>query len=131
MTNISLKFKPTCSSLSLSYPFPSKFHLPFNLIIYWFQWVGMDCSIPRGILGAYHSNPINIFIHILFVWAIFFTMLMLFYYTPFFYSFSKCPCGFNTGFVLKCGFLLPLLLWCCLYTFWEESWIFGFSFALL
>ncbi|GAA0172471.1 hypothetical protein LIER_26293 [Lithospermum erythrorhizon] len=32
--------------------------------------------------GAYHSNPINILIHILFVWPILFTSLMLLYFTP-------------------------------------------------
>ncbi|CAI9112106.1 OLC1v1012488C1 [Oldenlandia corymbosa var. corymbosa] len=32
--------------------------------------------------GAYHSNPVNIFIHMLFVWPIVFTALMLLYFTP-------------------------------------------------
>lgn len=32
--------------------------------------------------GAYHSNPINVLIHILFVWPIFYTSLVLFQFTP-------------------------------------------------
>ncbi|XP_010538055.1 PREDICTED: uncharacterized endoplasmic reticulum membrane protein YGL010W [Tarenaya hassleriana] len=32
--------------------------------------------------GAYHNNPINVLIHILFVWPIFLTALVLFYFTP-------------------------------------------------
>ncbi|KAI6683140.1 hypothetical protein NL676_029053 [Syzygium grande] len=32
--------------------------------------------------GAYHSNPVNILIHTVFVWPIFFTSLVLFYFTP-------------------------------------------------
>ncbi|CAK9312264.1 unnamed protein product [Citrullus colocynthis] len=69
----------------------------------------LDLERHFAFYGAYHSNPTNIFIHILFVWPIFFTALMLFYYTPSFYSFPKCPCGFNTGLVLNFGFLFALL----------------------
>ncbi|KAI3504668.1 hypothetical protein L2E82_46603 [Cichorium intybus] len=32
--------------------------------------------------GAYHSNPVNIFIHMLFVWPILFTALVILYFTP-------------------------------------------------
>ncbi|KAI7725217.1 hypothetical protein M8C21_015175 [Ambrosia artemisiifolia] len=32
--------------------------------------------------GAYHSNPVNIFIHMLFVWPILFTSLVILYFTP-------------------------------------------------
>ncbi|KAG1342539.1 putative endoplasmic reticulum membrane protein YGL010W [Cocos nucifera] len=32
--------------------------------------------------GAYHSNPVNVFIHMLFVWPIFFTSLVLFHFAP-------------------------------------------------
>ncbi|KAK8943883.1 hypothetical protein KSP40_PGU004992 [Platanthera guangdongensis] len=32
--------------------------------------------------GAYHSNRFNILIHTIFVWPIFFTSLILFYFTP-------------------------------------------------
>ncbi|KAL6183077.1 PREDICTED: uncharacterized endoplasmic reticulum membrane protein C16E8.02 [Fragaria vesca subsp. vesca] len=48
--------------------------------------------------GAYHSNPVNILIHTLFVWPILFTSLVLLYFTPSLFSF---PAGFylNFGFV--------------------------------
>ncbi|KAL8098112.1 2-hydroxy-palmitic acid dioxygenase mpo1-like [Apium graveolens] len=54
--------------------------------------------------GSYHSNPVNIFIHTLFVWPIFFTSLVLFYFTPSFYSSSEFfflghALIFNFGFV--------------------------------
>ncbi|XP_076938407.1 2-hydroxy-palmitic acid dioxygenase MPO1-like [Bidens hawaiensis] len=32
--------------------------------------------------GAHHNNPVNIFIHMLFVWPILFTFLVLLYFTP-------------------------------------------------
>ncbi|KAI4340113.1 hypothetical protein MLD38_024981 [Melastoma candidum] len=32
--------------------------------------------------GAYHSNPINILVHTIFVWPIFFTALVPLYFTP-------------------------------------------------
>ncbi|KAK4750753.1 hypothetical protein SAY87_004235 [Trapa incisa] len=32
--------------------------------------------------GAYHSNKVNVLIHTLFVWPIFFSALVLFYFTP-------------------------------------------------
>ncbi|CAL9102497.1 unnamed protein product [Musa textilis] len=32
--------------------------------------------------GAYHSNPINVLIHMLFVWPIFYTSLLIFQFTP-------------------------------------------------
>ncbi|KAI6683139.1 hypothetical protein NL676_029052 [Syzygium grande] len=32
--------------------------------------------------GAYHSNPVNILIHTVSVWPIFFTVLVLLYFTP-------------------------------------------------
>ncbi|XP_039011522.1 2-hydroxy-palmitic acid dioxygenase mpo1-like isoform X2 [Hibiscus syriacus] len=56
--------------------------------------------------GAYHSNPINILIHTLFVWPIFFTSLILFYFTPAFYDLSQAgilPSGFNHALVLNYG----------------------------
>ncbi|KGN63680.1 uncharacterized endoplasmic reticulum membrane protein YGL010W [Cucumis sativus] len=59
--------------------------------------------------GAYHSNPMNIFIHVLFVWPIFFTSLMYLYFTPSFYTIPKSPCGFDHGLVLNFGFLFTLM----------------------
>nr|XP_010940180.1 uncharacterized endoplasmic reticulum membrane protein YGL010W-like [Elaeis guineensis] len=32
--------------------------------------------------GAYHSNPVNVLIHMLFVWPIFYTTLLLFHFAP-------------------------------------------------
>ena len=35
-----------------------------------------------GFYGAYHSNPVNILIHTVFVWPIFYTSLILYHFTP-------------------------------------------------
>lgn len=60
--------------------------------------------------GAYHSNPINILIHTLFVWPIFFTTLVLLYFTPAFYTPSIQIGLFPSGLlVLNFGFLLALI----------------------
>ena len=60
--------------------------------------------------GAYHSNPINILIHTLFVWPIFFTALVLLYFTPAFYTPSIQIGLFPSGLlVLNFGFLLALI----------------------
>ncbi|KAM1238382.1 hypothetical protein COP2_040298 [Malus domestica] len=53
--------------------------------------------------GAYHSNPVNILIHTLFVWPIFFTSLVLFHFTPSLYSFPN-------GFCLNFGFALTAMV---------------------
>nr|AQX44176.1 hypothetical protein [Apostasia odorata] len=42
----------------------------------------MDLEKHFAFYGAYHSNPVNVLIHIIFVWPIFFTSLILFYFTP-------------------------------------------------
>ncbi|TKY69652.1 endoplasmic reticulum membrane protein [Spatholobus suberectus] len=36
--------------------------------------------------GAYHSNPVNIAIHVLFVWPIFFSALLILYFVPPFFN---------------------------------------------
>ncbi|GLT43554.1 hypothetical protein SLA2020_174940 [Shorea laevis] len=62
--------------------------------------------------GAYHSNPVNILIHTLFVWPIFFTGLLLFYFTPSFYDLSQdgiLPSPFNHALVLNYGSVLALV----------------------
>ncbi|XVE54773.1 hypothetical protein DITRI_Ditri03aG0108500 [Diplodiscus trichospermus] len=62
--------------------------------------------------GAYHSNPINILIHTLFVWPIFFTALLLFCFTPTIYDLSQAgilPSEFNPVLVLNYGFFISLL----------------------
>ncbi|KAK1373363.1 Endoplasmic reticulum membrane protein-like [Heracleum sosnowskyi] len=56
--------------------------------------------------GAYHSNPVNIFIHMLFVWPILFTSLVLLYFTP--PIFSKFDL-FGNSLVLNIGFFLTLI----------------------
>ncbi|WOG86058.1 hypothetical protein DCAR_0236217 [Daucus carota subsp. sativus] len=55
--------------------------------------------------GSYHYNSVNIFIHTLFVWPIYFTALILCYFTSPLISFSKIlflghPLIFNFGFLL-------------------------------
>ncbi|GFP87469.1 uncharacterized endoplasmic reticulum membrane protein c16e8.02 [Phtheirospermum japonicum] len=56
--------------------------------------------------GAYHSNPINIIIHMIFVWPIAFTFLILLYFTPpiiFSHAqielWDQCYLVFNYGFL--------------------------------
>ncbi|KAI4335978.1 hypothetical protein L6164_014562 [Bauhinia variegata] len=57
--------------------------------------------------GAYHNNPINIVIHTLFVWPIFFSSLILLYFTP---PLLKAPeIGFNHGLIFNYGFLFALI----------------------
>ncbi|XP_021749867.1 uncharacterized endoplasmic reticulum membrane protein YGL010W-like [Chenopodium quinoa] len=69
--------------------------------------------------GAYHSNPINILIHMLFVWPLFFTALMLFYYVPIFYLpnfasfFTIIYAVFYVGLDKKAGSLAALLCFLC------------------
>ena len=62
--------------------------------------------------GAYHSNPVNVFLHMLFVWPLFFTALVLFYFTPSFFILPQIgllPSGFNHTFLLNFGFLFTLI----------------------
>ncbi|KAI7751188.1 hypothetical protein M8C21_027800 [Ambrosia artemisiifolia] len=42
----------------------------------------LDLEKNFAFYAAYHSNPINIAIHMIFVWPIFFTALLLFYFIP-------------------------------------------------
>lgn len=101
----------------------------------------LDLEKHFAFYGAYHSNPVNIFIHMVFVWPIFFTALMLFYFTP---SVLKAVppielwdhslLVFNFGFLFtliyalfyvaldkKAGFLAALLCFAC--------WVFSSSIA--
>ncbi|KAG2679294.1 hypothetical protein I3843_11G045700 [Carya illinoinensis] len=60
--------------------------------------------------GAYHSNPINILIHTVFVWPILFTTLVLLHFTPALYTPSSQIDFFPSGFlVLNFGFLSTLI----------------------
>ncbi|CAB1184501.1 unnamed protein product [Spirodela intermedia] len=64
--------------------------------------------------GAYHSAPVNVLIHILLVWPIFFTILLLLYFTPPFFH-SAAPFGlplvFNLGFIIT---LVYAIFYVCL-----------------
>ncbi|KAF8408126.1 hypothetical protein HHK36_007269 [Tetracentron sinense] len=62
--------------------------------------------------GANHSNPINIFIHMLFVWPIFFTSVLLLYFTPSLFNlphFELLQFGNNLNLALNFGFLFSLI----------------------
>ncbi|KAJ9163594.1 hypothetical protein P3X46_023244 [Hevea brasiliensis] len=75
-----------------------------------------DLETHFAFYGAYHSNPVNILIHTLFVWPIFFTSLMLFYFTPSIYDISQIGLG-GHGLLLNFGFFFTLtyaLFYVCL-----------------
>ncbi|XP_043725067.1 2-hydroxy-palmitic acid dioxygenase mpo1 [Telopea speciosissima] len=62
--------------------------------------------------GAYHSNPINVFLHMLFVWPIVFSTLILLYFTPPLFNLPNLgfsPFGYNVDLVLNIGFFLGLV----------------------
>ncbi|KAF5449607.1 hypothetical protein F2P56_030035 [Juglans regia] len=62
--------------------------------------------------GAYHSNPINIAIHMLFVWPIFFTALLILYFTPSLFNLPHIEfslLGIHIILLLNIGFLLALI----------------------
>ncbi|XP_071693871.1 2-hydroxy-palmitic acid dioxygenase MPO1 [Rutidosis leptorrhynchoides] len=54
--------------------------------------------------GAYHSNPVNIFIHMLFVWPILFTSQVILYFTP-----SLVDISLPNSLVLNYGFLFTVI----------------------
>eukprot|EP00257_Ricinus_communis_P014415 XP_015572079.1 uncharacterized endoplasmic reticulum membrane protein C16E8.02 [Ricinus communis] len=69
-----------------------------------------DLETHFAFYGAYHSNPINIMIHILFVWPIFFTSLMLFYFTPSIFDISQIGFGGSHGLLMvNLGFVFTLI----------------------
>ncbi|GMJ04946.1 hypothetical protein like AT1G18720 [Hibiscus trionum] len=73
----------------------------------------LDLENHFAFYGAYHSNPINILIHTLFVWPIFFTSLILFYFTPALFDLSQAgifPSGFNHTLVLNYGSAFSIFL---------------------
>lgn len=62
--------------------------------------------------GAYHSNPVNVVIHMLFVWPIFFTTLVLLYFTPSLFNLSQLPFnpyGDKCCLALNIGFFFALI----------------------
>ncbi|KAK1553080.1 hypothetical protein Q3G72_028481 [Acer saccharum] len=62
--------------------------------------------------GAYHRNPVNIVIHMLFVWPIFFTALLILYFTPSLFNLPRLEfslIGSNIILVFNLGFLLTVI----------------------
>ncbi|KAB1208110.1 putative endoplasmic reticulum membrane protein C16E8.02 [Morella rubra] len=62
--------------------------------------------------GAYHSNPMNVVIHMLFVWPIFFTALLILYFTPSLFNLPPIDFslfGNNVVLLLNFGFFLALI----------------------
>ncbi|XP_011017531.1 PREDICTED: uncharacterized endoplasmic reticulum membrane protein C16E8.02-like [Populus euphratica] len=62
--------------------------------------------------GAYHSNSINVLIHMIFVWPIFFTACLILYFTPPLFSLPQVQLSlFGHGVVLffNVGFFLVLI----------------------
>ncbi|OIT25353.1 PREDICTED: uncharacterized endoplasmic reticulum membrane protein C16E8.02-like [Nicotiana attenuata] len=59
--------------------------------------------------GAYHSNPVNILIHMVFVWPIFFTGLILFDFTPPLFNLPPIQLCEHSSLVLNFGFLFALV----------------------
>ncbi|KAH7570075.1 hypothetical protein ACOSP7_018002 [Xanthoceras sorbifolium] len=101
--------------------------------------------------GAYHKNPVNVVIHMLFVWPILFTVLLILYFTPSLFNlprveFSLLGCDvvlvFNIGFLftliysvfyvcfdVKAGSLAALLcLFCWVASSFVANWL-GFQLA--
>ncbi|XP_047316796.1 2-hydroxy-palmitic acid dioxygenase mpo1-like [Impatiens glandulifera] len=56
--------------------------------------------------GAYHSNPINILIHTIFVWPLLFTALVILYFTP---ALIECPFQCKIGLIPNIGFVFTLI----------------------
>ncbi|GMJ05660.1 hypothetical protein like AT1G18720 [Hibiscus trionum] len=62
--------------------------------------------------GAYHSNPINIAIHMIFVWPIFFTAILLLDFTPPLFNLPHITLslfGIHVLLIFNFGFLLALI----------------------
>ncbi|KAG5536586.1 hypothetical protein RHGRI_024116 [Rhododendron griersonianum] len=55
--------------------------------------------------GAYHSNQVNTWIHMLFIWPIFFTFLVMYYFTP---PLFDCPFQSCLGLVPNFGLLFTM-----------------------
>ncbi|KAI9389759.1 hypothetical protein POPTR_008G088800v4 [Populus trichocarpa] len=62
--------------------------------------------------GAYHSNSINILIHMIFVWPIFFTACLILYFTPPLFSLPQIQLslfGYGVVLLFNVGFFLVLI----------------------
>ncbi|KAL0416724.1 UNVERIFIED_CONTAM: hypothetical protein Slati_3504300 [Sesamum latifolium] len=66
--------------------------------------------------GAYHSNPVNILFHMMFVWPIAFTALLLLYFTPPLFGASPIELWDQSFLVLNYGFLFTRS--------WPSPWLF-------
>ncbi|KAF5178481.1 putative ER membrane protein [Thalictrum thalictroides] len=62
----------------------------------------LDLEKQFALYGAHHRNHINYFLHLLLVWPIFFSALVLLYFTPTFFQFEFSPFGKNLS--LNFGF---------------------------
>ncbi|KAL5553752.1 hypothetical protein UlMin_041153 [Ulmus minor] len=62
--------------------------------------------------GAYHSNPINVALHMLFVWPIFFTAILILNFTPSLFNLPHIEFslfGNHVDLILNFGFLVSLI----------------------
>ncbi|KAJ9174260.1 hypothetical protein P3X46_017304 [Hevea brasiliensis] len=59
--------------------------------------------------GAYHSNPTNIAIHMMFVWPIFFAALLILYFTPSLLNLRFSLFGNDVDLLLNFGSLSALI----------------------
>lgn len=87
---------------------------PFNFhpLFYMGRTGLFDLEKHFAFYGSYHRNPINIAIHVLFVWPIFFTALIFLYFTPPFFdipNFEFLLFGCNFVLVWNLGFLVTLV----------------------
>ncbi|TKY73367.1 endoplasmic reticulum membrane protein [Spatholobus suberectus] len=55
----------------------------------------LDLEKHFAFYGAYHSNPVNVAIHILFVWPILFTTQILLHFTPPLFSLGFLPLNYG------------------------------------
>lgn len=72
----------------------------------------LDLEKHFAFYGAYHKNPINITIHMLFVWPIFFTAILLFNFIPTPFNLPQIEFslfGNNFFLIFNFGFLLTLI----------------------
>ncbi|KAK6931252.1 2-hydroxy-palmitic acid dioxygenase Mpo1-like [Dillenia turbinata] len=62
--------------------------------------------------GAYHSDPINIIIHTIFVWPIAFFTLLILYFTPDLFNLPRIEislCGYDLVLIFNIGFVLTVI----------------------
>ncbi|KAF7134833.1 hypothetical protein RHSIM_Rhsim08G0153100 [Rhododendron simsii] len=88
-------------------PFLTNFHL--SSVISFSLEMGkyglFDLERQYAFHGAYHSNQVNTWIHMLFIWPIFFTFLVMYYFTP---PIFDCPFQSCLGLVPNFGLLFTM-----------------------